>query len=197
MTDLVEKTIAKLERFIATVDDALALPREAAQFARALILSTGAKRAVEIGTSYGYSGLWMASALVENGGKLITIDHDARKLQVARSYFETAGLAEHVECVQESAVDALATLDGPVDFVLNDADKENCRRYLELLADKLSDRAIVLTDNTTSHPDQLAEVVSWLRGRSDFFSTHVPIGNGMELSVKWTSSKRSRGVFGM
>jgi predicted O-methyltransferase YrrM len=176
--------IERLERFMGTVSDAHAVPREAGAFMHALVLATGAKRAVEIGTSYGYSGLWIASALAENGGRLITIDHDPRKSEAARGAFESAGLSEYVELQTGSAVDVLEGLKGPIDFVLNDADKENCIRYIALLADKLSDRAIVLTDNTLTHSEQLADFLAWIRGRPDFCSAHVPVGNGMELSIK-------------
>ncbi len=186
MNARIRDTIAAVEAFIPTVDDALALSREAASFTRALVLATGAKRGVEIGTSYGYSGLWIGSALFENGGSLVTMDCEARKLDIARANFEAAGLSDCIEVREGSAADSLATIPGPIDFVLNDADKENCRRYVELLADKLADRAIVLTDNTTSHASILGEFVDWIRARDDFTSTHVAIGSGMELSVRRT-----------
>ncbi len=184
MTERVRECIERLERFMGTVQDAYAVPREAGAFMHALLLATGAKRAVEIGTSYGYSGLWIASALVENGGRLITIDHDPRKSEAARGALESAGLLECVEFRTGSAEEILATLDGPIDFVLNDADKENCIRYVELLADKLSERAVVLTDNTLTHPRELADFTAWIRGHPTFCSVHLPIGNGMEMSVK-------------
>ena len=185
MTPRVRECIDRLERYMATVIDANPLPREAGVFAHALILATRAKRAVEIGTSYGYSGLWIASALAENGGRLITIDHDPRKSEAAGRAYESAGLSEFVELQTGSAADVLARLEGPFDFVLNDADKENCTRYVVLLAEKLSDRAAVLTDNTLTHSDQLAGFLAWMRGRPDFCSAHVPVGNGMELSIKF------------
>lgn len=184
MNDRVVETIARLERFMATVDDALALPREAARFAHALILSTGARRAVEVGTSYGYSGLWIGSALAENDGSLITIDRDPRKSHAARSAFEAAGLLDRIVMHTGQAADILATLEGPIDFALNDADKENCILYVELLVNKLTPGAVVLTDNTLTHPGQLAEFMAWIRKRQDFFTVGVPIGNGMDLSVK-------------
>ena len=182
-SDLVE-AIDRLERFIATVDDAMALPRAAGEFLHALILATGAKRGLEIGTGYGYSGLWIASALAQNGGKLITIDRDPRKSDAARTTFQSAGLAPQVDLRTGEAATVLASLQGPFDFVLSDADKENCVRYVELIAPKLGERAIVLTDNTISHPDDLAAFVAWIRRRPDFFSTGTAIGNGMELSIK-------------
>jgi predicted O-methyltransferase YrrM len=169
---------------MGTVTDANPVPREAGAFIHALILAGGAKRAVEIGTSYGYSGLWIASALKENGGRLITIDRDPRKTESARTAFESAGLLDRIELRTGSAADVLPTIEGPIDFVLNDADKENCRRYVELIVDKLADRAVVLTDNTLTHPEQLARFLAWIRGRADFYSAHVPIGNGMEMSVR-------------
>jgi len=184
MEKRVIECIDRLQRFVGTVTDANAVPREAGAFMHTLVLATGAKHAVEIGTSYGYSGLWMASALCENNGRLITIDREQRKSESARKAFESAGLLDRVELRTGSAADVLATIEGPIDFVLNDADKENCRRYVELIEEKLTDRAIVLTDNTLTHPEQLAEFLAWVRGRSDFCSAHVPVGNGMELSVK-------------
>ena len=176
--------IERLERFMGTVTDANPVPREAGVFMHALILATGAKRAVEIGTSYGYSGLWIASALAENGGRLTTIDHDPRKTESARVTFESAGLDSCIALRTGRALEVLRTVDGPIDFVLNDADKENCIKYVDQLAEKLSDRAVVLTDNTLTHPEQLADFLAWIRGRPDFCSAHVPIGNGMELSIR-------------
>lgn len=184
MRETVIQAIDTLEAFMAGVDDALALPRDAAEFVRTLILATGARRGVEIGTSYGYSGLWTASALADNGGGLVTIDCEQRKSDAARRAFASAELLPHVDVRTGAAVDILPTLEGPFDFVLNDADKENCVRYVELLADKLSDRAVVLTDNTHSHPTQLADFVRWIRRNPHFESVSVPIGNGMELSTK-------------
>lgn len=184
MNRAVTDTILRLEQFIPTVDDALAVPHEAGEFMHAMILASGAKRGVEIGTSYGYSGLWIASALADNGGTLVTIDHEVRKSEAAREYFEAAGLAEYVDLRTGKAEDVVPSLDGPIDFVLNDADKENCIRYVELLADKLGDRAVVLTDNTVDLADQLADFVTWVRRRGDFYSMGLTVGNGMELSVK-------------
>jgi predicted O-methyltransferase YrrM len=184
MNSRVQESIERVERFIGSVDDAFAVPREAGAFMHALILATGAKRAIEIGTSYGYSGLWIASALVENGGRMITIDHDPKKTSAARSTFEAAGLGAVVECRTGEACDVLPDLEGPIDFALNDADKQNCVKYVELLSRKLGPRGVILTDNTTTHADQLAGFIQWVRGLEGFFSTSVPVGNGMEMTVK-------------
>jgi predicted O-methyltransferase YrrM len=180
----VAECIQRLERFMTTVDDAMAVPREAGAFMHALILAMRARRAVEIGTSYGYSGLWIGSALAENGGKMVTIDRDPRKIASARSTFENAGLGRVIELRTGEALEVLPALDGPFDFMLNDADKQNCRRYLEIAAGNLSERGIILTDNTITHADQLVGFVQWVRGLEGFFSTRIPVGNGMEMTVR-------------
>jgi predicted O-methyltransferase YrrM len=183
MDPQVTRTISQVETFIAGKDDALSIPREAGEFIHSLLLATRAKTAVEIGTSYGYSGLWIAAALQENDGRLITIDKDPRKSEIAARHFADAGLASRVECRTGLAADLLADINGPIDFVLSDADKESCLRYVELLIPKLAERAVVLTDNTLTHAELLAEFVAWIRSHSAFCSSNVPVGNGMELSV--------------
>ncbi|HUU83999.1 MAG TPA: class I SAM-dependent methyltransferase [Phycisphaerae bacterium] len=184
MNEQAEQVLRRVEGFIAEQTDALAIPREAGEFIHGLVLATRARRAVEVGTSYGYSGLWIGAALQENGGRLITIDREPRKSEIATRHFAEAGLADCIECRTGVAEDILPAIDGPIDFVLNDADKENCRRYVELLLPKLADRAVVLTDNTLTHAEDLADFLTWVRGHESFWSRNVPVGNGMELSVR-------------
>jgi predicted O-methyltransferase YrrM len=189
MDERVRRTIEEVEAFLRTVDDGMALPREAAEFVHALVLATGARRSVEIGTSYGYSGLWIAWALARRGGTLITIDLLERKTEAARANLADAGLLDFVEMRTGRALDILGGIDGPIDFVLNDADKENCIRYVELVADRLSEGAVVLTDNTTTHAEQLAPFLAWIHGRPDFRTAVLPVGNGMAMSVRCAATR--------
>lgn len=184
MRDQVRQAIDECERFIADRDDALALPREAAEFLHAMVLATGARRVLEIGTSYGYSGLWIGAAIQCVGGTLATIDISAPKLTVAQSFFDTAGFTDVITCCCGSAAEIIESLSGPFDFVLNDADKENCLAYARMVLPKLSRHGVILTDNTTSHRSELIEFLNWARSESQLTSVHIPIGNGMELSIK-------------
>lgn len=183
MNESAREQIRHCERFIAGRDDALALPREAAQFAYALIVARGVTRALEIGTSYGFSGLWIAAGL-RNGGELITIDISERKHEIARDYFNRARFSKTIHCKTGRASEIVAALDGPFDFVLNDADKENCLSYARMVLPKLSPRGVILTDNTISHADALQPFCDWARSQEGLISVHIPIGSGMELSVK-------------
>ena len=186
MNEQIQKTILACEAFIATTDDDLSLPRQSAELLHALVIASGAKRGLEIGTSYGYSGLWLAAALQMNGGSLITVDNQQRKSKVAGKHFAQAGLDGVVTCRVGAAMDEIAKLDGPFDFVLNDADKPNCRKYVEMLLPKLAPRGVIVTDNTISHSEVLEPFCEWARQHPQLVSVHLPVGSGMEMTVKVT-----------
>jgi predicted O-methyltransferase YrrM len=177
-------TIERCQAFIADKDDALSLPPESAQFVHAVVLGTRARRCLEIGTSYGHSGLWIAAAAVVNGGSLVTIDREDRKSRIAADFFAEAGLSHAVTCRTGDAGTILSALEGPFDFVLNDADKENYCRYVEMLCPKLPPGAVVLSDNVLNVDLVREQFVPWVHAQPAFFSTLVTVGNGLEMSVK-------------
>jgi predicted O-methyltransferase YrrM len=187
VNERIQRTIAEVEDFMQSVDDACALPRAAAEFTHGLVLHRGARRVVEIGTSYGYSGLWIAAALAP-GGRMISIDQDARKIERAWHHFDRAGLLDRVEFRHGSALEILHTIEGPVDFVLNDADKTYCVEYVELLEPRLAERAAILTDNTVTHRGELAEFLAWMSRHPGFQFTEMAVGNGMALAVRKPTS---------
>jgi predicted O-methyltransferase YrrM len=184
MDERIGKTIHACEAFIATTEDDLSLPRSSAELLHALIIASGATRGLEIGTSYGYSGLWLAAALQTNGGKLTTIEKEQRKSDVAATHFADAGLSNVVTCRVGQAMGIIETLAGPFDFVLNDADKENCQAYVEALLPKMAARGVIVTDNTVSHAAQLDAFCAWARRQRELVSVHLPVGSGMEMTVK-------------
>lgn len=184
LNERVRAVISQIETFIADKDDAWALPPEAARFVHAMVLARGAKRFVEIGMSYGYSGLWIGSAVAVNGGTMVTIDRDPRKREIAAGFFAEAGLDGVIACETGEAGAILEKLDGPIDGVLNDADKENCARYVELLYPKMPVGGVILTDNAVSNDIVREEFVPWIRGDGRFASALADMGNGIEISIK-------------
>lgn len=183
MKDATRRTIEACRRFIDGREDALSLPEGSARFCHAMVLASGAKRCLEIGTSYGYSGLWIGSAAEANGGSLITIDHEQHKSDVAAAYFADAGLSKSIECRTGEALEVLETLEGPFDFVLNDADKGNVAVYVENLMGRLCPGAVILTDNVTSHKEVGETLLPVVRNHASFFSSLVAMDNGLEMSV--------------
>ncbi len=96
-----------------------------------IILEHKYTRALEIGTSTGHSGIWIAWALSKTGGKLITIDIDERRHKQALENFKKAGLSEFIDARLGDAHKIVPALEGPFDFVFSDADKNWYKNYLE------------------------------------------------------------------
>jgi caffeoyl-CoA O-methyltransferase len=94
-----------------------------------LIIKGNYKSALEIGTSTGHSGIWMAWALSKTGGKLITIDIDERRHRTAVENFRKAGLSEYIDARLADAHQLVKDLKGPFDFVFSDADKDWYKQY--------------------------------------------------------------------
>ncbi len=103
-----------------------------------VVLKNGYKRALEIGTSTGHSGIWIAWALSRTGGRLITIDIDEERYREARKNFEAAGLAPFIDARLADAHDLVPRLEGPFDFVFVDADKDWYTNYAKAVIPKLA-----------------------------------------------------------
>jgi caffeoyl-CoA O-methyltransferase len=94
-----------------------------------LIIKGKYTRALEIGTSTGRSGIWMAWALSKTGGKLITIDIDERRHKIALENFKKAGLSDYIDARLADAHELVKELEGPFDFIFSDADKDWYTQY--------------------------------------------------------------------
>jgi predicted O-methyltransferase YrrM len=112
-----------------------------------LIVSHRYTRALEIGTSTGHSGVWIAWALSKTGGRLITIDIDERRHEQALANFETAGVTPFIDARLADAHVLVPALPGPFDFVFSDADKDWNVKYLEAVLPKLAPGGCYTTHN--------------------------------------------------
>ena len=99
---------------------------------RLLTEAAGAKNVVEIGTSTGYSGLWLCLALESTGGKLTTFEIDPGRAMTAREHFRKAGVERMVDLVEGDAHETVTRLKEPIDVVFIDAEKSV--RFLRSLA---------------------------------------------------------------
>ena len=144
-----------------------------------------AKNILEIGTSYGYSTVWLAEAARANGGRLTTLDAVADKQAHARSQLQKARLAEFVDFRLGDALDSLAKIDGPLDFVLLDLWKDMYIPCFDLFYPKLSPGALVIADNMTYPETTQSHAVAYrkhVRIKRDLQSLLVPVGSGLELT---------------
>ena len=177
--------IDELDRLRGSRDDHWQVPRVEGELLYQIALAAGAKVVVEVGTSYGFSGLFWGAALKRTGGRLYTIDIDPKKVESSKQTFARAGLAEVVTNHPGDVLDVLPRIEDPVDLVFLDAgDKRQTRRYFELAWPKVRPGGSVLTDNATTHHDELAPFVRHVRSLADAASTEIPVGNGLEWTVK-------------
>ena len=117
------------------------------RFLGVLVRSLRARRVLELGTFTGYSSISMALAL-PSGGRVITCDVNEETTAIARRYAEEAGVADRIDYRLGSALDTVATLDGPFDLVFIDADKPNYVNYYEATLPLLADQGLMVVDNT-------------------------------------------------
>jgi len=154
---------------------------------------SGARRILEIGTFTGYSSLAMALALPADG-QLITCDIDEDTTQIARRYWEEAGVASKIDLRPGDARATIASLDGPFDMVFIDADKENYVAYWDLCVPRIRDRGLLLADNVLwggqvlSPEDDVTRAIVAFNEHvlADKRMTSVMLGirDGLTLSVK-------------
>ncbi len=174
----------ELEAFAQEHKGMYNVPHEAGHFLYILVRAVGARRVLEIGTSNGYSGIWLAMALQHTGGDLVTVERDSAKVKLARRNFRRAGVSDVVNLRMGDAARVLKKAAGPFDLVFFDAGKEQQLGYLQLLLDRGQVQAggLIVSDNALTHPDTLAAYHSFVRTHPRLESVTVPIGNGFEIS---------------
>ena len=154
------KVLAVLDRMVANGETYLAVDTENGRMLRLLAESTGAKHAVEIGTSTGYSALWTALGLRATGGRLTTFELDAGRAERARKHFQEAGVDTLVEVVVGDAHETVKRLKGPVDLLFLDADKEGYASYLKTLLPLVRPGGLIAADNIAMAPEYLKAVTT-------------------------------------
>ena len=115
----------------------LNVPEVDGQALHDIVLKHGYKDALEIGTSTGYSGIWIAWALSKTGGKLITVEIDKQRHDEAVANFRSSGLEKFVDARLGDAHEIVPALPGPFDFVFCDADKDWYNNYLSATVEKI------------------------------------------------------------
>jgi predicted O-methyltransferase YrrM len=180
----IKAVIDELDAARKTRDDHWQIPRVEGELLYHIALSADATTVVEIGTSYGFSGLFWGAALRQNGGRLHTIDVSQKKFDASKAAFAAAGLSGVVVNYLGDARDVLANMPGPIDIAFIDADKPACRAYFETLWPKIRRGGSILTDNATTHRSELADYIKFVRSVADSSSVEVAVGNGIEWTIK-------------
>ncbi len=163
---------------------------EVGAFLHALILARRPRRILELGTSYGYSTLFLADAARAVGAQVVTMELADYKQAHAREQLAEAGLADVVDFRLGDAVAMTAEDAGPFDFALLDIWKELYLPCFEALYPKLSDEGVICADNMITPEVARPEVRQYraaVQAKPDLQTALLPIGQGIELTVRWSA----------
>ncbi len=155
------------------------------QFLLAIVLSSNAKDVLEIGTSNGYSTIWLAYAVGKTGGSVTTLEKSSYKVELARENFRRSGLDRLISLINEDAQGPLSkALDQSFDLIFLDADRSEYLRLWPEVNRALRPGGSLVVDNAISHASELEPFMATLRSDPRFVTTMIPIGNGEFFAVK-------------
>jgi caffeoyl-CoA O-methyltransferase len=160
-----------------------------------LALTINAKSVFELGSAIGYSTIWWAQA-VGDKGRVIYTDGDGANAERARGYFQRAGVSDRITLHTGDALEVLSEQNGQFDIIFNDVDKEDYPRVLRLVAPRLRNGGLFITDNVlwsgrvaeknpqTAQTKAILEFNRLLYASTDFYTTILPIRDGLAVALK-------------
>lgn len=180
------ETLQLAEKLEETQHEFWNISHQTAEFISMLIKISGVKNVLEIGTSNGYSALWIADALRDsaNNGHLTTIEFYEKRQCIAKENIEKCGLSPVVTFKQGRALEILKELDFAPDMVFIDANKSEYIQYFDLLKDKLPKGAIILADNVISHAAKVADFLEAINNDKRFQSQVLDLPAGLLMALK-------------
>ena len=174
-----------LQQIKAADKDQLAVSEEDGRFLRVMVVSSGAKRALEIGAADGYSAIWIGLGLRETGGRLTTIEYDPARARGAAANIRRAGLADIVTVVGGDAFQQIPKLPGALDFVFLDAWKRDYKRFFDLVVPRLGPRGFLLAHNVVNKQTEMRDFLDAIHTDARLLTSIIKPGNeGMSVSVK-------------
>ena len=193
MDDALKSLLRELEQF-GTENDAKTIHRqekmlnvtpETGEFLSILIGATKSRRVLEIGTSNGYSTMWLADAVRSTAGSVVTLEVSAAKTEMACRNFERARLAPWVRLREEDAGPFLRQHQpAEVDLLFLDSDRDQYVAWWPWIQAALAPRGLLIVDNAVSHADEMKDFVTGVRATPGWQSVVVPIGNGELMALK-------------
>src|ERR1700678_373361 len=160
-----------------------------------LALMINAKTVFELGSAIGYSTIWWAQAVGENGSVIYT-DGDAKNAERARGYFDRAGVAKRITLHTGDALEFLSEQKQEFDVIFNDVDKEDYPRVLRLVSPHLRKGGLFITDNVLwsgrvaeknpkeSRTKAILDFNRQLYDAKEFYTTILPIRDGLAVALK-------------
>lgn len=162
------------------------ISRVTAEFLYSLIRVQNAKNVLEIGTSNGYSGIWLAKAVKENGGHLTTIEFYEKRLSIAKENFKICNVNDVITTLQGSACMHLEYLpdDFKIDFAFVDANKAEYVKYFKFIDKHMQKGGIIACDNVLSHEEKCKPFIDDINSNFNYENVVLPLPAGLSLAKK-------------
>ena len=176
----------KLKELEATQKEFWNISRTTAEFMYNLIVDGNIKSIIEVGTSNGYSGIWLGKALKKTGGKLITIEFYDKRLDIAKENFEKCGISDIITTKKGDAATILEHLpdDYKVDFAFVDANKRQYVDFFRLIDPHLIKGGYIACDNVISHASKVQTFLEAIDKNSNYENVVLPLPAGLSLGKK-------------
>lgn len=181
--DTTEEILASLEE---TQKQFWNISRVTAEFIYKIIKTSGCKNVIEVGTSNGYSGIWIGKALKETGGNLKTIEFWEKRFSIARENFKKCNVDDVITIIQGSACDVLKDLpqDYKVDFAFVDANKKEYIDYFNLLDSHINLNGFIACDNVLSHKEKTQTFIDAINNHPNYENVVLNLPAGLSLGRK-------------
>ena len=183
MNKSTRRLLNELSVFGRTHDGYYNISADTGEFFYILILISKAKNILEVGTSNGYSTIWFGEAVKQNKGMVTTIEISEHKVKMAAENFKKAKLS-NIKIVHGDALKEITKLKGNFDFLFLDAIKEDYINYFKLAYPKLAKNAVIVADNAIMFEKYMEDYLNYVRNHRYLRSVLVPIGSGVEFSLK-------------
>lgn len=155
------------------------VPRTTGQLLNTIVTTAKPKTILELGTSAGYSTIWMAAATQEYGGKIFTVDSSHEKMEMAAEYFYRAGVADCIEQIEQPIAEALAQWNRPIDMLFMDADKKNYLSFFQRIEPHLSDGALIVADDAIDIAHAMQDFFAYIDKSTQYISQIISIDHGL------------------
>lgn len=179
-------TSETLEELEKTQKDFWNIPRKTGILINMFIKMMNAERVLEIGTSNGYSGLWIAKALKQTGGHLTTIEFYEKRQSIAIENFKKCDVLDIITPIQGSACDVIRSFsdEQKFDFVFIDASKREYVDYFNLIKPHLTQKAMIVADNIISHAQKVQTFVDAVDRDEDFQYEIIEVPGGILVAYR-------------
>jgi predicted O-methyltransferase YrrM len=176
---------ALLKQIKSADKDQLAVSEEDGRFLRLLVVTRGAKRALEIGAASGYSAIWMGLGMRDTGGKLVTIEYDKARAAEAASNVKKAGLSDIVQVISGDAFAEIPKVPGTFDFVFCDAWKRDYQKFFSMVFPRMDKGGLFLGHNVINKRDEMEDFLKTIHSSPAVLTSIVaPSGEGVSITLK-------------